>query len=95
MLYSHLAAIWQFDSILNSVIIIGLGILDLQNKWFEVIMNHIKNLQMSHMSIHYPIVGAARMLLHFNSDLYLDLSNKVITIGHSYVNGRGIFRVKK
>ena len=74
----YISGVWQFDSILNSVIIIGLAIMEIENKWFAVIMEHIKNLQISHMSIHYPIIGAARLLLHFDDDCYLDISNKVL-----------------
>ena len=78
--YSHLAYIWQSDMILCGFIIFSDQIIHINNYTFHLIITHIKNIQVNHMSIHYPIIGVFRMIFHFNSDLYLDLSEKVYHI---------------
>ena len=75
--YDHLAYIWQIDILLNSFIIITLAVFNIQNWWFVNIMSHIRNLQISHMSIYYPLTSCVRLLQHFKEDTYYDWSLEV------------------
>ena len=77
ILYSHLAYIWQSDMVLCSAIVFIDKVLDVQNYSLSLALSHVKNIQVNHMSIHYPLIGVFRIIFHFNSDLYLDLSEKV------------------
>ena len=77
VLYSHLAYIWQADIVLCSSIVFVDKILNIESYQLSLALTHVKNIQVNHMSIHYPLIGIFRIIFHFNSDLYLDLSDTV------------------
>ena len=77
VLYSNLAYTWQYDTFLCSCIIFIDKILDIQNYTLSLVLNHVNNLQIDYMIVQYPIIGVFRIIYHFNSDLYLDLSQQV------------------
>ena len=77
VLYSHIAFVWQFANILNVANLFCVCILEIQNKMFEIIMDNVRNLQHNYLCIQYPLIGAARLLHHFNPDKYLEFSGKV------------------
>ena len=71
---------WQFAIILNSANIFCDSIMNIQNKILDIIMDNTRNLQLNYMSIQYPLIGATRLIHHFNPDLYLDVSGKVCKV---------------
>ena len=77
VLYSHIAFVWQFAIILNSVNIFCISILEIQSKIFDIIMENVRNLQLNYMCIQFPLIGAARLLHHFKPDTYLKFSGNV------------------
>ena len=74
--YSHLAAQWQIDTVICSVNIIVKIVCELENPWYDAVMEKIMEMDYMIGGFYFVAIGIARNLKHFNSELYLDLGEK-------------------
>ena len=74
--YSHLAAQWQIDTVICSVNVIVKVVCEVEDPWYDAVME--KMMEMDYMigAGYFVAIGVARNLKHFNSELYLELSER-------------------
>ena len=73
ILYSHLAAQWQLDTLLASSNILAQLVCGVQDPTFITVTNQIMQADFLFGSLYFVTISIVRVIKHFNSELYLSL----------------------
>ena len=73
ILYSHLAAQWQLDTLLASTNILAQMVCGVQDSTFITTINQIMQMDFLFGSLYFVTISIIRVIKHFNSELYLSL----------------------
>ena len=76
ILYSHLAAQWQLDTLLASTNILAQLVCGVQDSTFITVTNQIMQADFLFGSLYFVTISIVRVIKHFNSELYLSLGVK-------------------